>query len=264
VSFQLPALPQGIGGITATQLVLAINDRLRRIALAIGGGGEGTAPANAAVIYGTHAERVSRPVPSEAGMLFIETDRGNVMYQNQGGAWRYLSGTMLGTLTPDYRPADLGPNDVGFDFVATDQQREFFWSGSVWKETTPANDVQIAPGTGTLTMTTTLQDMAGCTLTLAMAGRYLITGVFGFQTLGAGDAGQVLKGGLMTDGTAQSSQAFVIGGTANDGATAALQWLYAAPAAGKTVKLQAGKSGGTGTSVVYNANSMISAVWISP
>jgi hypothetical protein len=43
---QLPALPQGIGGPDAVQLVLQINDRLRRIALALGdaaGSGNGSA-----------------------------------------------------------------------------------------------------------------------------------------------------------------------------------------------------------------------------
>jgi hypothetical protein len=60
-----------------------------------------------------------------------------VIYQNQNNVWKYLAGTMWGTLSPDQRPTDLGVNDGGFDFRGTDQQREFIWSQSAWIEVTP-------------------------------------------------------------------------------------------------------------------------------
>jgi hypothetical protein len=71
------------------------------------------------------------------GALYVEFDRGGVIYQNQNNVWKYLAGTMWGTLSPDQRPTDLGVNDGGFDFRATDQQREFIWSQTAWVEVTP-------------------------------------------------------------------------------------------------------------------------------
>lgn len=89
--------------------------------------------------YGTHAARLATPVGGLAsGILWMETDRGSVIYQNQGGVWLYLAGTMWGTMVPDQRPTDLGATDAGFDFRSTDlPAREFIWSGTVWVETTP-------------------------------------------------------------------------------------------------------------------------------
>ncbi len=86
-----------------------------------------------AVQYGIHS---GRPIPATIteGSLYVETDRGGVIYQNQAGAWHYLAGTMFGTLSPDQRPTDLGVNDGGFDFRGTDQQREFIWSQTAWVE----------------------------------------------------------------------------------------------------------------------------------
>jgi hypothetical protein len=88
------------------------------------------------VRYGTHAGRPN-PVDVANGALYVEFDRGGVIYQNQDNVWKYLAGTMWGTLSPDQRPTDLGVNDAGFDFRATDQQREFIWSQTVWVEVSP-------------------------------------------------------------------------------------------------------------------------------
>jgi len=88
--------------------------------------------------YGTHAERLAAPVANlVSGMLWMETDRGSVIYQNQGGTWLYLAGTMWGTLSPDQRPTDLGVHDAGFDFRTTvAPSREFIWNQVAWVETT--------------------------------------------------------------------------------------------------------------------------------
>lgn len=90
------------------------------------------------VLYGAHAARpVSAAAPARC--LYVETDRGNVLYQNQNGVWHYLAGTMFGTLSPDQRPTDLGVNDVGFNFrTSVPPAREFIWSQSAWIETTSA------------------------------------------------------------------------------------------------------------------------------
>jgi hypothetical protein len=91
------------------------------------------------VYYGAHAER-----PDTAGLadgsLYVENDRGGVIYQAQSNVWHYLAGTMWGTLSPDSRPTDLGANDAGFTYRGTDQQRTFVWSGTVWVETTPVGN----------------------------------------------------------------------------------------------------------------------------
>jgi hypothetical protein len=91
------------------------------------------------VRYGTHAQRLALTLANVTDSeLFVEWDRPFVIYQNQGGVWHYIAGTMFGTLSPDQRPTDLGANDAGFDFRGTDQQREFIWSQTAWVEVTPA------------------------------------------------------------------------------------------------------------------------------
>ena len=88
-----------------------------------------------AVRYGTHANRLAVTLSGIwQGVLWVETDRGNVIYENQGGAWKYVAGAMWGTISPDQRPADLGANDYGFDFKDTNNSpfREYVWNGSAW------------------------------------------------------------------------------------------------------------------------------------
>src|SRR6516162_7421001 len=72
------------------------------------------------VLYGTHARRLAL-VPANIidAVLFIETDRGNALYEIQAGTWMLIVATMWGTLTPDQRPTDLGVDDAGFEFWAT-------------------------------------------------------------------------------------------------------------------------------------------------
>src|SRR4029453_5478762 len=86
--------------------------------------------------YGTHAERLAQPVDAMPdGAMWVETDRGNVLYQLQNGVWWYIAGTMFGTLSPDQRPADLGVPDAGFDFrTSVPPQRQFIWSQTAWVE----------------------------------------------------------------------------------------------------------------------------------
>jgi hypothetical protein len=90
---------------------------------------------NQMIGFGTHA---GRPDPQTApdGALYVENDRGNVIYQNIAGVWNYLAGTMWGTVSPDQRPTDLGVRDGGFDYRGTDEAREFIWSQTAWVEVT--------------------------------------------------------------------------------------------------------------------------------
>lgn len=224
-----------------------------------------------ATFYGTHAARpAASTVPVRA--LYVETDRGNVIYQNQSGAWKYAAGQMLGTLSPDQRPTDLGANDTGFRFQATDVVYSvFYWSGSAWVDTTaPANTYQLARGSSSPTLTTTATLLPGATLTLAKAGRYSIRGVFDFAIQGTGDLGQPGIGWLQADGVTDGSAVAVFispsgpAGLAGGRGTVAQEWLYMAPTTGKVVQILVSKGGGTGTSVCVGTSSMISATWISP
>jgi hypothetical protein len=125
------------------------------------------------VRYGTHAGRPN-PLDVVNGALYVEFDRGGAIYQNQNNVWKYLAGTMWGTLSPDQRPTDLGVDDAGFDFRATDQQREFIWSQTVWVETTPV--------TGALNLT----------------HPNVVTKV--------GTAGQIVEGGITDESAANSDR----------------------------------------------------------
>lgn len=84
---------------------------------------------------GTHALRLANfdPKNSPIGVSFYETDRG-ATYQVQSvagsHAWVYVSGVMNDLIANI--PSDLGLNDVGFLFNATDFQHQYSWNGTVW------------------------------------------------------------------------------------------------------------------------------------
>jgi hypothetical protein len=208
-------------------------------------------------LYGTHAARPAANAATPSRTFYVETDRGNVIYQNQGNVWKYLAGTMLGTISPDQRPTDLGANDTGFRFEATDALRTFRWTGSAWTETTPAsNTVQLAYLTTALTLTTSAQNIPGCSLTLAKAGTYLVVAVY--DLVCANDATSYLIGGMV----GQTQVAVFLTPSATGRATVSQQFLVNA-SAGFTAQLTAWKSGGTGTSTA-DVRSSISALWVSP
>lgn len=86
------------------------------------------------IAAGVHADRIAtKPAPLDA--LWIETDRNNVIYQARAvaglPAWVYVTGGMRGAIAA--RPADLGANDAGFVYFATDvHSLQFTWSGTAW------------------------------------------------------------------------------------------------------------------------------------
>jgi hypothetical protein len=220
-------------------------------------------------IYGTHAARLAlTPANIAPGVLYVETDRNNVIYEMQKPAavnvWLYVTGTMRGTISPDQRPGDLGTNDTGFRFDATDTLQAFAWNGTAWVNRTP-NDAQYAAATGALTLTTTPTDVPGTALTLQRAGRYLIQGNFELA-LQPGDQGFFVHGGLNVDGTDLGSTAATLlyfSGTGTLSTITSQQWFYTAPSAGKIVKLRSWKTGGTGASGC-GVRTTISAVWVGP
>ena len=94
-----------------------------------------TVSQNVTVIQDTHVNRINLYSPSaySIGSLYIESDRGNVIYADrlvgQGNAWVYNAGTDRGLLAN--RPADLGSNDTGFLYSATNAS-DYYWTGSAW------------------------------------------------------------------------------------------------------------------------------------
>jgi hypothetical protein len=210
--------------------------------------------------YGIHS---ARPAPASItqGSLYIESDRGGVIYQNQAGVWKYLAGTMFGTLSPDQRPTDLGVNDAGFNFRATDQQRQFLWSQTAWVETTPPNNtIQWVSASTPLTLTTTMADIPGLALTLPRSGVYHVSGVIDFNS---NDSQALLLGQLVVNGVAQGAVVVYQAFNVPSRATVAQQWMITAGAVNIPIKMQANKNSGAGGSLAH-VQSTLSAVWISP
>lgn len=215
------------------------------------------------VRYGTHAQRLAVVLSGIIDqMLWVETDRGDVTYQNQSHAWHYIAGTLYGTISPDQRPTDLGANDIHFPYRATDTGQTFYWSGSAWVETTAqSNSAQIAYAPASVTLTGSPQNIPGATLSLPKAGTYLIIGVFYFLFVPT-DNGSTLIGNCPQGGGAVAAL-LVSAASTEIHATVSQQWLYTAPGPA-TVNLQAYKAGGSGTSSVQASQTSISAIWISP
>lgn len=84
----------------------------------------------AQIISGTHAQRIAlTPATITQQTLYFETDR-TVYYQLVNSAFIYTAGKMSSALANI--PGDLGSNDAGFLFYATDYQHTYYWDGAVW------------------------------------------------------------------------------------------------------------------------------------
>lgn len=107
------------------------------------------------VVRGTHAERLSDyPAAGQPlGTLFEETDR-RVLYLNEtvagANTWTLVVSVMADLLAN--RPSDLGADDVGFRFFATDKTYRYRWTGSVWVEDFELTDAVTAGSTNLLTL----------------------------------------------------------------------------------------------------------------
>jgi hypothetical protein len=87
---------------------------------------------------GPHSRRLTMPAGSyDLGTLFWETDRLHwygVVEDGGGRAWRVVGGELAGTIhSPDEKPSDLGADDAGFCFYASDFVRRYRWSGTAWE-----------------------------------------------------------------------------------------------------------------------------------
>ena len=120
-----------------------------------------------------------------------------------------------------------------------------------------------ARASAALTLTTSAQDITGCSLSLA-AGTYLIIGVFDVYGEGANDAGagHIAIGSLVVDTTEQSGYGLgSLGYTSAsmDRHTVTQVWAVTL-AATTTCKLQGKKSGGTGSSKIIQTHTAITAI----
>ena len=148
MAIDLPLLPQGIGQ-NPQQLVLALNDRLRRISAALSALSPAAAPATTPSATGTAATtsegtpsagftaeylktglRSARPTltSAEAGFLYLATD-ATMIFRWTGSSWAYQSGMMTGVLSARPTPA---ATDAGFLFYATDTLHTYKWTGTAW------------------------------------------------------------------------------------------------------------------------------------
>lgn len=122
---------------------------------------------------------------------------------------------------------------------------------------------QRAVATSGLTLTTTYTDIPGVTLTLTKAGKFIITAHVNFGKDIVNDSGQVGFYRLVFDGSAQTGEPSVDFAGANS-EFVSWEWSVTAATTAKVVKLQAKKSGGTGTSGIPHPQAMISARWYNP
>lgn len=85
----------------------------------------------------THANRLANYPAANypSATEFFESDR-HVFYIDNGTAWLYQSGVMLAPAAN--RPIDLGANDTGFAFIATDTGLISTWNGIAWINPTAA------------------------------------------------------------------------------------------------------------------------------
>lgn len=118
-------------------------------------------------------------------------------------------------------------------------------------------DTRIAYATSGIALTTVDQDIPGTTLITTKTGYYAISGVFDFAGQGAGDIGSYLLGSLVINGASHAQKALKVVSTAStDRATIAQNWVGYLNA-GTTLKLQAMKHAGSGTSQLYGYTSLM-------
>jgi hypothetical protein len=124
----------GIGGESLQQMITQVITNK----FSGGGGGGGGGGGTSIVIHvSTHSIRLSTygTASDPVGTLFIETDRTAIYYVSDAlgpPAWVFGAGMMSGAIS--LLPTDLGVNDAGFSFVATDatELTHYLWTGTVF------------------------------------------------------------------------------------------------------------------------------------
>lgn len=183
------------------------------------------------VSQGTHAERLTtNPGGVPDGAFFIETDRGAI-YQSRfvgtAQAWVLVAGFMTGVLAA--RPKDLGPNDSGLFFSATDAL-DYRWNGTGWAT------LDTARGGGALTHVGRMVKVtaAGVIGEAAFADTAVVLGATALTTDGAipkvsATDGTLAESNLLDDGTTVYAAArnLGVGASAPAQATSGRRYLYA-------------------------------------
>lgn len=159
----------------------------------------------------------------------------------------------LGGLAAD--PA-LPDDGVARMWFRVDLGQVFMAVGTVKQVIYPFEAPNLARSSGTLTLSTSLQDVVGATLSLD-AGTYIIIGVFdmNISTTGCG----LLEGYLDVGGTAQTGRARFGDPAVAHEATVTQAWLVTIASSPTTVKLQAKKGSAGGTAGVVTVNTLIAA-----
>lgn len=123
-------------------------------------------------------------------------------------------------------------------------------------------EILSATSTSPLTLTTSLQDIPGATITLSTSGVWAVTGVFDMQSEGAGDDNFPAIGGLDVDGDARSEQAVYILRATSPVRRASISqvWRVATTSPKVVLKLQAQKASGSGTSKIGSPGTTIVAI----
>ena len=159
-----------------------------------------------------HADRLDATKVWHGTRLY-ETDR-TVSYEcrivSGAKAWVYVSGTMRNTLAN--KPTDLGTNDAGFLFYATNYVRTFRWTGSAWEYAQGerlTREIIWYPGTLPASGWA-ICDGSSVTVTAADA----TTGSFTTPDL----TGQFPKGGTYDGSVVAAATPTITGATASDGA----------------------------------------------
>lgn len=131
---------------------------------------------------GTHNQRLTIFPPSSLPpyALYYETDR-KTSYISFAGNWLFFGGNMTGLFST--RPTDLGANDLGFPFYATDTATSYGWNGSSWvnytgsgggsgvSSLTASTGISFSSSTGAVTATNTgvTSIIAGSNITISAA-----------------------------------------------------------------------------------------------
>jgi hypothetical protein len=107
--------------------------------------------------------------------------------------------------------------------------------------------------TATLTLTTSLADIAGCTTTFSVTGAHAFALVVGAFDMSKTAVAAAAVGVLVVDGSVQAAQAQFsdFSNTISDRTTVSETWIVPLAAGSRTLKLQASRTPGSGT---VNAN----------
>lgn len=126
--------------IPAEDVASAVNRRIRQICEALNRLANqitdtAAATPGATVAVDTKYLRIENHAPQlqEPGSLLWQKDR-STLYQVEADGdahlWKYRLGRMRGVLAG--MPTDLGANDEGFEYYATDYEHVYRWTGSAW------------------------------------------------------------------------------------------------------------------------------------